>query len=125
MVFPSEICCQCVMERYQPKGVVSKTREDKLRIVINCHGALQHSGVKQTDIKQGMCVYSTGRLISDKGKPTSSEKKFSKCTVHIIKPIWTALRSNPDLRRHKPASYCLNYVTAFEAKSTAAAVHPL
>jgi len=41
------------MERYQPNGVKSK---GKLRSGVNCQGALQHSGVKQTDVKQGVRV---------------------------------------------------------------------
>ena len=44
------------MERYQLTGVKSKMREGKLRSGVNCQGALQHSGVKQTDVKKGLLV---------------------------------------------------------------------
>jgi len=72
---------------------------------------------RKTDAKQGMRVWSISRVISDKGKPKNSEMKLSMCTVHIIKPTWTAMGSNPELRRHKPASYLPELCHGLRSKS--------
>lgn len=95
------------MERCQPNSVKPKTRKGKLISGVIWQGALKKNGVKPA-----LGVYSTGRVITDKGKLKSSEKKLSQCTASIIESIWTALGSNPDARSQKPASYCLNNVTA-------------